>query len=82
MEHKMMTAMAQEKAYRGPKFFGWRILNMYSICVIWCNEYCSVRMLSGTHQNGMRGGAKSYSILTKNRKNIKHVGNVLFRPIK
>ena len=31
MEHKMMTAMAQEKAYRGPKFFGWRILNMYIV---------------------------------------------------
>ena len=45
MENKLMTAMAQEKAFRGPKFFGWRILNMYSICVIWCNEYCSVRML-------------------------------------
>ena len=36
----------------------------------------------GTHQNGVRGGAKFYSILTKNRKNIKHVGNVLFRPLK
>ena len=83
MEHKMMTAMAQEKAYRGPKFFGWRILNMYSICmrnmvqrILQCAD------AQGTHQNGMRGGAKSYSIQTKNRKNIKHVGNVLFRPIK